>query len=166
MTNVHLAPPLHRRLLPSFLFDTDQPKLLYVLKAWLLAFLPSMALAALVAWIAPEPPAPDFGGTGAVPAISVVVLAPVFETLLMTPPVLILNRLLGPAAAILGSAFVWGVAHSLAEPLWGLIIWWPFLVFSSALVAWREKGLGRAMLIVMAVHAMQNLVPGLALLLG
>jgi len=159
-------PALHRQLLPAFLFDTDQPKLLYILKAWLLAFIPSIGLAGLVTWLAPEPPAPDFGGTGPGVAFAVVIFAPVVETLLMTPPVLILNRLLGPSAAILGSAILWGFLHSWAEPLWGLIIWWPFLVLSAVLLAWREKGLGIAMAMVIAVHAMQNLIPGMTLLLG
>lgn len=158
--------PLHRRLLPAFLFDTDQPKPLYIAKAWLLAFLPSVALAGLVAWLAPEAPAPDFGGTGAGVAFAVILFAPVAETLLMTPPVLILARLLGPAAAVIGSALLWGVLHSLAAPLWGLVIWWPFLVFSAVLLAWREQGLGTAMAMAACVHMMQNLIPGAALLLA
>ena len=163
-SNVPARPELHRRLLPAFVFDTDQPRPLYILKAWLLAFLPSIALAALVTWLAPNPPAPDLGGPGLRMAVAVVIFAPVVETLLMTPPVLILNRYFGPTAAILGSAVLWGVLHHLAAALWGLIIWWPFLVFSAVLLAWREKGLTQAMLMVMAVHAMQNLAPALALL--
>jgi len=160
------ASQLHRRLLPSFLFDTGQPKLAYIAKAWLLAFLPSAALAVLVSSLAESPPAPDFGGTGPVVFGLLVLFAPVLETFLMVPPLLLMNRFLGPAPAIAGSSLLWGALHSWQVPLWGLIVWWPFLIFSAILLAWREKSLATAMVMVIAVHALQNGVAGLGLLLG
>jgi hypothetical protein len=157
---------LHRRLLPRFLFDLDQPKALYAAKAWLLCIIPSILLATLVTMGADDPPSPDFGGTGAVVFALIVLFAPVSETFLMVPPLLLLNRWLGPAPAIVGSAALWGTLHSMAEPLWGLIIWWPFLVFSAIIIAWRQRDLAGGMVMVIAVHAMQNAVAGLSLLFG
>ena len=92
-----------------------------------------------------------------------VVFAPVIETLIMVPPLLLLNRLFGSSAAILLSSLGWGVAHSLQAPLWGLIVWWPFLVFSAIIMVWRDR-LWVGMGLVMAVHALQNTVPALLLL--
>jgi hypothetical protein len=87
------------RLLPAFLFDPGQPKPLYVLKAWLLVFLPSLLLATVVTFAAKHPPSPDFGGKGPVVFAMLVLFAPVVETFLMTAPVLLLNRFFGPVVA-------------------------------------------------------------------
>jgi hypothetical protein len=153
------------RLLPHFLRDTSQARALYVLKAWLLSFIGSIPLALAVSGLAESPPSPEFGATGGGLIFMLVLVAPALETLLMTPP-LILDRLFGPIPAILGSALGWGVAHSLAEPGWGLVIWWPFLVFSTILLVWRPLGLGKAMLMVIAVHGLQNAVPAISLLVS
>jgi len=162
--------PPHLRLLPRFIGDTGHPRALYILKAWLLTLLPSLALALLVGMVLiaiyGEPRAPEFPHQGLLLAFMLVFFAPVVETLIMVPPLLLLNRLLGPAPAAILSAAGWAVAHSLQEPAWGLVIWWPFLVFSSILLVWREKSLATGMLIVIAIHAMQNAVPGLLLLAG
>jgi hypothetical protein len=168
MTEPHLpapARPLHLRLLPSFIADTSQPKTAYVLKAWLLTLLPSMALAAAAAALFPDVQGPEFGPPGLLLLFLLVVFAPVLETLIMLPPLLLLNRLFGPADAAILSALGWGIAHSLQAPAWGLIIWWPFFVFSSILLAWREKSLITGIMLVVLIHAMQNAVPG-TLLLG
>jgi hypothetical protein len=161
--------PLHLRLLPAFIADTQQPKVLYVLKGWLLTLLPSLVLAALVGIVFTalfgEPKEPEFPKVGAPLLIFLlVVFAPVLETLVMVPPLLILNRLFGPAPAAALSALGWAIAHSMKAPIWGFVIWWPFFVFSAIILAWRRKGLMTGMLIVMAIHGMQNAVPALMLI--
>ncbi len=158
----------HLRFLPAFLADTSQPKALYILKGWLLTILPSIALAVLIGiistTIAGQAQGPSFAQRGPLLAFLLVVFAPVVETLIMVPPLLLLNRLFGPAAAAILSALGWAIVHSLQVPIWGLIIWWPFFVFSVILLVWREKSLLTGMLIVMAIHGMQNAVPALLLL--
>jgi hypothetical protein len=67
---------------------------------------------------------------------------------------------------VISSAIGWGMLHSLAAPSWGLIIWWPFLVFSTLFVAWRGRSLALAFLIPMTVHALQNLPPALLIASG
>lgn len=152
--------------LPRFLFDTNQPEVAYVVKAWLLTLLPSMVIAGLVATAFKDAPSPDFGGTGPVVFAMLVLFAPVVETFLMVPPILILNRFFGPMPAVIGSALLWAGLHSSAVPTWGLVIWWPFLIFSTIIVVWRERDLAKAMVLVIAVHAMQNAVGGIGLLLA
>jgi hypothetical protein len=159
--------PLNQRLLPRFLSDAKQPWPLYVLKGWLLTLLPSIALSLLVATSAGTATGPEFGPAGPLLIFLLVVFAPVTETLIMTPPLLILNRLLGPDAAVIGSALLWGVLHSLAAPTWGLVVWWPFLVFSAVILFWRSQGRTLwGMLLVMLIHALQNAVPALSLVLS
>jgi membrane protease YdiL (CAAX protease family) len=156
----------HLRFVPAFLGDVGHPKPSYVLKSWLLTLLPSLALAAIVGMFAGDAATPEFGAPGLLLLFALVVFAPVVETLIMVPPLLLLNRLFGPAAAVILSALGWGIAHSLQAPIWGLIVWWPFFVFSSILLVWRKKSLATGMALVMAVHALQNAVPAALLISG
>lgn len=158
-------PTTRLRFLPAFISDTGQPKTAYVVKAWLLTLLPSLALAFVVGFLFGEEKGPDFGQPGYVLFFLLVVFAPLVETLIMVPPLLLLNRLFGTQPAIILSALGWAAAHSWQAPVWGLIVWWPFLIFSGILLIWRQEGsLARGMLIVMAVHGLQNAVPALLLL--
>jgi len=46
------------------------------------------------------------------------------------------------------------------------VIWWPFLIFSTLFVAWRERSLWLAFGMPMIVHGLQNLPPTLLLVAG
>jgi membrane protease YdiL (CAAX protease family) len=149
-------------ILPTGLFRAERP-LGYILLAWLLAVLPSLALSALVSSLAPGqgPKIPEMA-----PAITLfllVIFAPALETLIMGAVLLFLRRFVTPLTAILLSAIGWGVAHSMQAPAWGLVIWWPFLIFSLSFLVWRERSLLLAFAIPAAIHALQNLGPALAL---
>jgi membrane protease YdiL (CAAX protease family) len=148
--------PRHLAFLPGFLFQTDGPKSLYVLKLWLLALLPSLMLSGLVSLLIPNAEAPALVTEGSLPLLLIIVVAPLLETLIMAAVLLGLTRFVAPAPAVVASALLWAVAHSLSAPAWGLIVWWPFLVFSAAFLAWRQHGLLTAVGIVTAAHAMQN----------
>ena len=93
-----------------------------------------------------------------------VVFAPMVETLIMAAALEILLLVLPPRFAVIASSLGWGIAHSLAAPAWGLVIWWPFLIFSTLYVTWRGQGRALAIGIVFAVHALNNLGPALLLL--
>lgn len=160
------AQPPHLRFLPSFIADLDHLRSHYILKGWLLTLLPSLVLAGIVGTIFGEAQGPEFGQPGLLLLFALVVFAPVVETLIMVPPLLLLNRLFGPTPAAILSALGWAIAHSLQATLWGLIIWWPFFVFSSILLVWRRRSLATGMALVMAIHAMQNAVPALLLYSG
>ena len=154
--------PAYLAWLPRFLFETDTVLSRYIAKAWLAALLPSIALSALVRLVAADAAAPQLPGDAERLVLFVVLVGPALETLLLAVPVLLLNRLFGPGPAVVGSALIWGVAHSLAAPVWGLVIWWPFLVMSIAFLTWRREGLGWALGVAFAIYALQN---GFAVLL-
>jgi len=134
---------------------------------WLLAFPGSLILAEIVHLLVPNAKVPDFGQvSGLYAAFLVVIVSPVIETLIMGGVLLILLRLMRPTYAVMVSAVGWGLAHSSLIPTWGLAIWWPFLIFSTLFVVWRQRSLWLGFGMPMAVHALQNLLPSLLLLSG
>ena len=103
---------------------------------------------------------------GPVVLFMLVVFAPFVETLIMGGVISLFLRFTTPTAAILLSAVGWGVAHSTQALGWGLVIWWPFLIFSTLYVVWRQRGFWMAVGVVAATHALQNLGPGLMVAYG
>ena len=135
-----------------------------ILVGWLAASIPALALAAMASLLFPDAAGPKLPVGGIVPFLLVVLFSPVVETLIMAAVIELALLALSPAVAVLLSAIGWGIAHSLAAPAWGLVIWWPFLIFSTLYVTWRGEGRGQAIAIVAAAHALNNLGPALLLL--
>jgi hypothetical protein len=44
------------------------------------------------------------------------------------------------------------------------VIWWPFLIFSTAFLVWRQRSVLGAFGLVSLLHALHNLLPALGLL--
>jgi membrane protease YdiL (CAAX protease family) len=149
--------------LPAALAEPRNP-LRAVVAGWLFAFPPSIALAVIAQWLLPDAGRPSFEVAGVETITVLVLFAPLVETLVMAVVLELLLRFVPPAAAILASSIGWGLAHSLAAPAWGLVIWWPFLIFSTLYVTWSRRSVLAALAIVFAVHALQNLGPALLLL--
>ena len=139
---------------------------LSIVVGWLTAFLPSLILGAVVTHLLPQAAQPQLPISNWTGVFLMVVFAPVTETLIMAGVLAILLRFLPPTVAVLASSIGWGIAHSLAAPAWGLVIWWPFFVFSTLYVAWRERSLAAALLVPASAHALQNLLPALLLFYG
>jgi hypothetical protein len=133
---------------------------------WLLTFPASILLSVLLHWVAPNAKGPEFPITGPMAVFLLVVFSPVLETLIMGGVLLLLLRFVPRTWAVLISAIGWGIAHSTAAPIWGLVIWWPFLIFSTLFVAWRSRSLALAFLIPMVTHGLQNLGPALLVATG
>jgi len=153
------------RFLPLALRVPVQP-LRAIAFGWLTAFPVSIAFAYLGSILFPGLARPEFPTSGATAIFLLVIFSPVLETLIMGAVLLVLVRLAGPTAAILASSAGWGIAHSLVAPAWGLVIWWPFLVFSTLFVTWRARSLLLAFAIPAGVHALQNLPPALIVAYG
>ena len=137
-----------------------------ILVGWPLALLPSLALSFLANALLPQVAGPSFNGQGLGMFALLVLFSPILETLIMAGVLSVLLRLVSPTTAILASSFGWGIAHSLAAPSWGLVIWWPFLVFSTLFTVWRDRSLWLALAIPAAVHMLQNVGPALLVATG
>jgi len=137
-----------------------------ILVGWPLALLPSLALSVLANALLPQVAGPSFNAKGPAVFVMLVIFSPVLETMIMAAVLSVLLRFVSANAAILASAVGWGIAHSLAAPSWGLVIWWPFLVFSTLFTVWRERSLWLALAIPAAVHMLQNVGPALLVATG
>lgn len=135
-----------------------------ILVGWLVTTIPALLLSVVVASLMPQVAGPKFPVNGLSTVMLLVLFAPFVETLIMAAALEILLLVLPPRFAIAVSSIGWGIAHSLAAPAWGLVIWWPFLIFSTLYVTWRGQGRALAIGIVFAVHALNNLGPALILL--
>jgi hypothetical protein len=151
--------------LPKPLLEPRRPLVAIAVGA-LAAFVPTILLGTLVVWLLPTGESPKFAMNGLMALFGLVVFAPMVETLIMGTVLLVLLRLVRPTAAVLASSAGWGIAHSLAAPMWGLIIWWSFLIFSTLFVVWRNRSLAAAFAVPAAVHALHNLGPALAIATG
>ncbi|WP_338504381.1 CPBP family intramembrane glutamic endopeptidase [Sphingomonas kaistensis] len=151
--------------LPRALFEPHRP-IRYVAIAWACAFFPSLLLSALASHLVPDsgPSFPEVDPT--LLLFLLVVFAPVLETLIMGTVLQVLERFFGFLPAVLLSSAGWGIAHSLEAPAWGLVIWWPFLIFSIVFLTWRKRSLGAAFALPMLIHGLQNLGPALLMVSG
>jgi hypothetical protein len=120
-----------------------------------------MILAMAASALAKDAAAPVFPQRGVEAIFALVIFAPFVETLIMGAVLLLLLRFLRPEFAVLVSAIGWGLAHASVAPVWGLVICWPFLIFSILFVTWRERSLMLAFLVPACAHALQNLIPAL-----
>jgi hypothetical protein len=137
---------------------------LAILLGWVLSIAGSLALASLSQWIAPNQPKLDIPNLPAwMLMFSFVIFAPVVETLIMAGFLSLFLRFMPPAWAILLSVVGWAAAHSVQVAGWGLVIWWPFLIFSTLFVVWRQRSWWAGVGVAATTHMLQNLGPGLAL---
>jgi hypothetical protein len=134
--------------------------------AWAMSIVGSLLLAALFGVLLPQLKGPDFPMKGWGALFALVVFAPFLETLIMAGLIWLFERLLPTTGAIIASALAWGAFHSSQALGWGLVIWWPFLIFSTLYVVWRQRGFWVGVGVVAATHALQNLGPGLMVAFG
>lgn len=151
------------RILPGVLFRTERIWLQLIV-AWALALGGSILLGAAINALVPHVRQPDFGNASSGVVFTLIVLfSPIVETIMMGAVVALLMRWLRTWQAVLASALMWGVLHSLSAPTWGLVIWWPFLIFSTVFATWRPNGFWRAVALVAVIHMAQNVGPAAAI---
>ena len=136
--------------------------------AWLLTFPISIVVAMILAAMFPDAAQPQFPFEGFDLFWRIVFFAPAVETLIMGVVLLILRLFMRPTPAVLVTAILAGLAHSYGPngvAIWGLVIWWPFLIFSTLFVVWRERSVWAAFGMAALAHALHNL-PSAALIVS
>ncbi len=146
------------------LFNTDQPIRRYVWKAYLIAFIPSIIISMAVGFLFPED-GPSFEGSIASLVIGIIIVGPWIETLLMLPIIWLAKRFLsGILRVAVASALTWAVLHSLIAPVWGLGVFWPFVVFSISYLEWSKKSIWKGIAVTALIHTCQNFIPTIVLI--
>lgn len=149
------------------LSDCNQPKVRYLGRA-LLADLPVAFAVSLMLNVITGTSWPEFP-PGALPRLflGLCIVSPLVETLGMGVIIWILRRLMARTEYVpLVTAFACAGLHSLAKPLWGVEIFWSFVIFSLCYTAWEKKSLLHAFWMTAILHALHNLVPTLVLLVA
>lgn len=133
---------------------------------WALSIAGSVLLAFLFSALAPNLKGPEFPMRGWPALFALVVFAPFVETLIMAGLIWLFERFMSTTRAVAASAIGWGIFHSTQALGWGLVIWWPFLIFSTLYVVWRQRGFWTGIGVAAATHALQNLGPGIKVAFG
>ena len=134
--------------------------------AYLLSITGSLLLAGLLRFVAPEANPPDFGfffGKGLFTVFALAVASPLVETLILAGTTSLLLRWVKPQFAVLLSSLGWALAHSYRAPIWGLVIWWPFIIFTTLYVVWRQISVVAGILMAWAAHCLHNILSAVAL---
>ncbi len=152
------------------LFDTSISPWRYVIRVWPLATVPTLGIATTLALFSHllgfeelfDQNQWEFNiDSPSLLFAEIVIGAPLLETMLMAPLLALLRRFVRQRwFVICGSALVWAILHSLSVPIWGVCIFWTFVVFSAAFEAWRPRGFWYAYFVTAGIHALNN---GLAL---
>jgi hypothetical protein len=157
----------------SFLFNTRIPFWKYVIRMGLLSLLPSLLLAGLLtaAGVITEGNSPSFAIPEEAPpelfypflVVGFLFCSPVFETIALGFTLWALSHVTQDfIKRALMAAVIWGILHSIQAPAWGLVVWWPFFIFSCAFLAWRRVSWVHAFLAAALLHFIQNFLPAIA----
>ena len=140
--------------------DSSRSPLRYVFLAWPVATFPALALGSIIDLVAP-----GFGTHPPSKALSlaltawVIGVAPAIETGLMVI-VSYLLRLALPRykkSQILLLALSAAIAHSIDDSwLRAVLVIWPFLIYSAALISWRKRSTSTAFFVATAIHSLHN----------
>src|SRR6266705_301091 len=147
------------------LSDCNQPRTRYLGRA-LLADLPvTFAVGLMLNWITgttwPQPSLENLPGL----FFGLGVRAPLVETFAMAVIIWVLRRIVRRTEYLpLVTALICAGLHSLAKPLWGIEIFWSFVIFSLCYVTWEKKSVLQAFWLTAILHALHNLLPLLFLL--
>jgi hypothetical protein len=147
------------------LSDCTQPQLSYLGRA-LLVDLPVVCAVGLVLnWVTGTGwPEPSLDGLPQL-FFGLCVMAPILETIAMGVIIWVLRRFKTRIEYVPWvTALICAGLHSLAKPLWGIEIFWSFVIFSLCYIAWEKKTLSYAFCMTAILHALHNMVPLLVLL--
>ena len=129
--------------LPVLIREPRRP-VLTVVGGYLLSISGSLLIATIISLLFANTKAPDFAwleGSGFFAIFILSLLTPLLETLILAATTSILLRIVSPLYAILLSSIGWALAHSYQAPAWGLVIAWPFIIFTTLYIVWKQRSL-------------------------
>jgi hypothetical protein len=155
-------------LVNALLNKTGWGRIKYILIMWPVVVIPAMTIA-LIVYSVFRGLGIDTGSLGpsfkedvqrntALFVCSAVVLVPFLETLLMGALIRFLQNFTKSLYGVaMLSAVVWAILHSLAAPLWGVVILWGFFVYSVAFIVWGNQKFMNGVWVATGIHGLNNL---------
>lgn len=139
--------------------DLDAGHVRYAGRAFLLAFVPSLVFFAVRVAMGSATLGGELAQGIAGFAAWSIVAAPLVETALMVPLAIALRALpvRNDAPRILALAALAALAHGFGGSGWQVAAaFWPFVVYSAALFAWRRRSWNDAYLVTALIHMLYN----------
>jgi hypothetical protein len=131
----------------------------YVLRAWLVAVVPSLLYFLALVAIGANSLRPPSGAPGAAFAAYSILAAPLLETALMLPLASLLALVIPRQTRmqIVLLAAICALAHKFGGG-WQQVIasFWPFLIYSATLTKWLKRSGRDAFVLTALVHALYN----------
>ena len=138
----------------SFLFNTNQSEIGYVVKSYLLHACVTFPLVFAASYIwGSELVAPD--GRQESSLLFLIILAPAVETLLMVPILKLIQMFkFEVVMTSVISALIWGVAHTVNSMLNGFGVLFLFFILSISYLTWHQKSFKAAFGVTFGIHAL------------
>ena len=128
----------------KFITDPEQGFLKYLVKSYLLAFIPAQVLALFISFMnIDESNSDDYLLDQSEQILEIVAgfvfIAPIIETILMALFITAISLIIKNVYTVsFITALIAGLIHSLFIPFWGIHTFWPFFIFSMAFLTWRK----------------------------
>ena len=139
--------------------DTNASRAGYVLRAWLVAVIPSLLYFFSRVFIGADTLLPPAGTLDAAFAGYSILLAPLLETALMLPAASLLTRVIPRQrhVRIVLLAAIFALAHKIGGG-WPQVFasFWPFVIYSVTLNTWLKRSGRDAFVLTALVHALYN----------
>ena len=155
----------------KFITDPEQGFLKYLVKSYLLAFIPAQVLALFISFMNIDGSnSDDYLLDQSEQILEIVAgfvfIAPIIETILMALFITAISLIIKNVYTVsFITALIAGLIHSLFIPFWGIHTFWPFFIFSMAFLTWRKISFIKGFLMANAIHLLYNIVPTIAIIL-
>jgi len=155
----------------KFITDPEQGVLKYLVKSYLLAFIPAQVLALFISFMNIDGSnSDDYLLDQSEQILKIVAgfvfIAPIIETILMALFITAISLIIKNVYTVsFITALIAGLIHSLFIPFWGIHTFWPFFIFSMAFLTWRRISFIKGFLMANAIHLLYNIVPTIAIIL-
>jgi len=155
----------------KFLTDPEQGFFKYLVKSYLLAFIPVQVLALFISFMNIDGSnSDDYLLDQSEQILEIVAgfvfIAPIIETILMALFITAISLIIKNVYTVsFITALIAGLIHSLFIPFWGIHTFWPFFIFSMAFLTWRRISFIKGFLMANAIHLLYNIVPTIAIIL-
>ena len=155
----------------KFITDPEQGFFKYLVKSYLLAFIPVQVLALFISFMNIDGSnSDDYLLDQSEQILEIVAgfvfIAPIIETILMALFITAISLIIKNVYTVsFITALIAGLIHSLFIPFWGIHTFWPFFIFSMAFLTWRRISFIKGFLMANAIHLLYNIVPTIAIIL-